>query len=153
VAGPDDAEILWEIFRSSRAGALAGLPQPLLEMQHRAREAAYRAAYPQAVDKLIVIGGSVVGRVLVSCSEGEHRVVDIAILPRHQGGGVGTSVLRSLGEEASDAGKPLRLIAAADSRAVRLYLRIGFKVVSSDDMNLFFELAPPDDAGGAGSWQ
>ena len=142
VAGPDDGEVLWEIFRSSRAGALPGLHEPLLQMQHRAREAAYRAAYPDATDDLIVIGDAVVGRVLVSRSQDEHRVIDIAVMQEHQGRGVGTRVLRSLAEEASAAGKPLRLTVATDNRAARLYRRIGFAIVSSDDANFQLELAP-----------
>jgi ribosomal protein S18 acetylase RimI-like enzyme len=143
-AGPNDREVLWEIFRSSRAGAPLELPEPLLRMQHSAREAAYRAAYPDATDDLILIDGAVVGRVLVCRSPGEHRVVDLAVIQQHQGRGVGTRVLHSLAEEASKAGKPLRLTVATDNPAARLYRRIGFAIVSSDGVNLQLELAPPE---------
>jgi ribosomal protein S18 acetylase RimI-like enzyme len=111
-------------------------------MQHRAREAAYAAAFPGAADRLVIVGGQPAGRVLVSRTESEHRVVDIAILPAHQGLGIGSSILRALADEASAAGRPLRLTVAADNRAVGLYRRIGFRTVWSDEMNLCLELRP-----------
>jgi hypothetical protein len=41
----------------------------LVEMQHRAREEAYTAAFPGAVDRLVIVGGHPAGRVLVSRTE------------------------------------------------------------------------------------
>ena len=145
-AGPDDSGILREIFRATRAGAIAGLPEPILDMQHRAREAAYKAAFPGATDSLVLHDGDVVGRILVSRSESEHRVVDIAIVPEHQGRGLGTSLLRSLAEEAWMANKPLRLTVAGDNPALGLYRRLGFQLMSADDANVSLELRRP--AGG-----
>ncbi len=134
-------EVLWEIFRSSLSAGLEGLPDPMLKMQHRAREAAYKAAFPGATDSLLLVNGQVAGRVLVSRSELEHRVVDLAIMPHHRGRGLGTQLLRSLAEEASLAGKPLRLTVAAGNRALSLYRQIGFHVVSADEANLSLEIA------------
>lgn len=140
-AGPDDAELLWEIFRSSRAGALAGLPEELVRMQHRAREEAYSAAFPGATDNLIVIAGRIAGRVLVSRTESEHRVIDIAVLPAEQGHGLGTAVLQSLAGEAAAAGKPLRLtVATNNSGALNVYRRLGFVVVRDDGVDMEMEI-------------
>jgi ribosomal protein S18 acetylase RimI-like enzyme len=82
-------------------------------------------------------------RILVSRCESEDRVVDIDIMRRHQGSDVGTRLLRLLAEEASRARKPLRLTLAVSNRAVGLYRRIGFEVVSSDGANVGMEIAAP----------
>jgi len=141
--GPADRELLWEIFRSSRAGPLADLPEALLRMQQRAQEAAYDAAYGGAENSLILVSGRPAGRVLVWRSELEHRVVDIAILPSERGRGLATAVLRSIIEEARDSAKPLRLTVATDNpAALRLYRRLGFEITAGDALNLALEMSP-----------
>lgn len=142
--GPADQELLWEIFRSSRADPLADLPEPLLRMQHRARELAYAAAYRAADDRLIFVAGRPVGRLLVWRTALEHQIVDIAILPQYRRRGLGTLVLRALIREAEEAAKPLRLTVAADNpAALDLYQRLGFEVSGGDTINVAMEIAAP----------
>ena len=140
-AGPDDADLLWEVYRSSRTGPLAVLPAPLLRMQHQAREKAYRESFAGADDRLIVVAGQVSGRVLVWRGPAEHRIVDIAIVASHQGRGIGTVVLKGLVEDATMAGRPLRLTVAADNDgARRLYRRLGFLETGGDELNVEMEI-------------
>jgi ribosomal protein S18 acetylase RimI-like enzyme len=141
VVGPADRELLWELFRSSRAGPLADLPEGLLRMQHRARDASYAANFPGANDCLVMVSDRPAGRVLVWRSELEHQIVDIAVLPPYRGRGVGTWVLRSLIDEAQRSHKPLRLTVATDNTAaLRLYRRLGFEVTGRDVMNMAMEI-------------
>jgi len=148
MAGPGDAELLWETFRTSRPESYEMLPENLLRMQHRAREAAYSASYPGAENCVIVTAGRPVGRVLVWWSDDECRVVDLAILPAERGRGLGELVVRSLADEAKRAGKPLRASVASDNPgALRLYQRVGFNVVSNEGATLALELAPPKTLG------
>jgi ribosomal protein S18 acetylase RimI-like enzyme len=143
-AGTADRELLWEIFRSSRTGPSADLPEDLLRMQDRARVATYAEAYPGADDCLITVSDEPAGRVLVSRSELENRIVDIAILPPYRDRGLGTQVLRSLIDEARESAKPLRLTVATDNTAaIRLYLRLGFEVSGADAMNVAMEIRAP----------
>ncbi len=140
-AGPDDEELLWELYRSSRTGPLAALPEPLLRMQHRAREKAYRESFPGADDRLIVVAGQVVGRVLVWRGPAEHRIVDISIVASQQGRGIGTEVLRGLVEGATMDRRTLRLAVATDNEgARRLYDRLGFRETGGDELNVEMEI-------------
>jgi len=146
--GPADHELLWEIFRSSRAGPLADLPESLLRMQHRARELAY-AADRATDDRLLLVDGRPAGRLLVWRTALEHRVVDIAMLPQYRRRGLGTLVLRALIREAEEAAKPLRLTVAADNQgALELYQRLGFAVSAWDTINVSMEIAAPGTYAG-----
>ncbi len=64
----------------------------------------------------------------------ELRLVDISLLPAHRGSGVGTELLRALQQEATTAGKPLRLSVARDNPARRLYARLGFTPVAGSEV-------------------
>jgi ribosomal protein S18 acetylase RimI-like enzyme len=148
MAGPGDAELLWETFRTSRPESYVALPDNLLRVQHRAREAAYSASYPGAENCVVVTAGRNAGRVLVWWSDEECRIVDLAILPDERGRGLGELVVRSLADEAKRAGKPLRASVPSDNPgALRLYQRIGFNVVSRDGANFALELPAPKTLG------
>ena len=81
MAGPDDAELLWQAFLAGRPTSHTTLPEALLRNQHRAREAAYAAGYPGIENCVIVTAGRPVGRLLVWWSDDECRVDDLVILP------------------------------------------------------------------------
>jgi ribosomal protein S18 acetylase RimI-like enzyme len=83
------------------------------------------------------------GRLWLNESAAEITIVDIAILPEYQGGGLGTSVLGRIVSDAAHAGKTIRLrVDRMNFRAARLYRRLGFEAVSGDDVFEEMELAP-----------
>lgn len=144
MAGPDDAELLWQAFLASRPTSHTALPEPLLRNQHRAREAAYAAGYPGLENCVIVTAGRPVGRLLVWWSDDECRVVDLVILPADRRQGLAGLVLASLVDEAKRAGKPLRATLPAENvTAQRLYHRLGFRLVSNDGASLAVEVPAP----------
>src|SRR5207302_5532398 len=83
MAGPDDAELLWQAFLAGRPTSHTTLPEALLRNQHRAREAAYAAGYPGIENCVIVTAGRPVGRLLVWWSDDECRVVDLVRSEEH----------------------------------------------------------------------
>jgi len=144
MAGPDDAELLWQAFLAGRPTSHTTLPENLLRNQHRAREAAYAAGYPGLESCVIVTAGRPVGRLLVWWSDDECRVVDLVILPADRRQGLAGLVLASLVDEAKRAGKPLRATLAAENvTAQRLFQRLGFQLVSSDGASLAVEVPAP----------
>jgi len=135
-----DEPLLARAFADARRGELlaAGLGERetglLLEMQRRAQEAEYRAAFPGAEYSVVEADGAAVGRLVLHRGAEEIRVVDLALLEDCRGRGIGTGLLRALQAEAARAGCALGLRVARGNPAERLYARLGFRPVSTDEM-------------------
>jgi ribosomal protein S18 acetylase RimI-like enzyme len=130
---PDDAPFLAALHAAGRAAEVAAFgwdertTGAFLAQQHAAREQAYAASYPDAEDRVLLVEGTPAGRALVHRTPGRVHLVDLAVLPAHQGRGLGTAVLRSLLDDAASAGSTVRLTVRADNTgARRLYERLGF---------------------------
>jgi GNAT superfamily N-acetyltransferase len=136
----DDDEVLFagRVYASVRKELLADLPwsdaqkAAFLLLQFRAEQAFYRQEYPEA-DWLVISGGDIdIGRLYLDCEpEDEHRIIDLALLPPYRGRGAGAALLRDLMDEAASAGKALSGEVGKESRAMRLFSRLGF-VVAED---------------------
>jgi ribosomal protein S18 acetylase RimI-like enzyme len=104
-------------------------------MQYQARRAGYAVQYPDAESSIVMFEGQPAGHTLVARSGEGLRIVDIVVAPQFRGRGLGTAVLKSF----LASGLPVRLQVARHNPAVRLYERLSFKVVASDDVNLEME--------------
>lgn len=79
---------------------------------------------------VIAYGGEDVGRLRVIRHPGELHVAGIQILPEHQGKGIGSSVMKTVIEEAAGNDYPLTLeVEKNNLDAKRLYERLGFEMV------------------------
>jgi ribosomal protein S18 acetylase RimI-like enzyme len=142
-ATPDDEEFLLQLFIATQPIEIrrwnmdATAREQLLRMQFRGRMQTYTAQYPEAEDWIICVGdeGDVERRV------GRHRVlrepdsilgIDLAILPRYQGQGIGGRVLQDVQRRCSAERLCFRLQVLHTNPARRLYSRLGFEVVSQD---------------------
>jgi ribosomal protein S18 acetylase RimI-like enzyme len=108
-------------------------------MQFDAQRAWYGEHYADASFDVVLVDGEPAGRLYVHRGEREIRIVDIALLPEHRGGGVGTSLLRSLIAEADEAGKSLTIHVERLNPALRLYERLGFALAEDKGVYLFLE--------------
>ncbi|MFY1829876.1 GNAT family N-acetyltransferase [Myxococcus fulvus] len=141
---PSDDVFLFDLYASTRAGELAtwgwtpAQREAFLRMQWLARGRDWAARYPTAEDQVVLVAGQPAGRLLVARGAREWRLVEIALLPSHQGGGLGTRLLRELLDAATEARVPVRLHVLHDSPARRLYARLGFQEEPSSQ---------PPDAG------
>lgn len=131
-----DAAFLLAVYASTRAAEMAMVPWTdrqkgdFVAMQHRAQTEDFGARYPEADHQVIELLGLPIGRLWVDRRSDEIRVLDLTLLPEHQGAGIGSALMGDLQHEAREVGRPLRLSVAKDNRsALRLYQRLGFVTV------------------------
>ena len=143
-----DTPFLMELYASTREGELNSTGwdsqqrQTFVEMQFRLREAHYRLHFPQSRFDLVVKGEERIGSIRVQVSDIEFRVVDIALLPAHQGQGYGSLLLRQVQSQAAEARLPVRLHVVLHSDAIKLYERLGFRSVQTNGCYLGMEWIP-----------
>lgn len=148
-AGPDDAELLYRVYASTREEELAVVPwdasakEAFLRMQFAAQHSHYHATYPAARYDLIVDGGEVLGRLYVDRGAQAWLVLDLALLPEHRGKGTGTHLLTWLQAQAAAAGAPVRMhVERFNNPAQRLYDRLGFRQIADEGVYLLLEWWP-----------
>jgi GNAT superfamily N-acetyltransferase len=147
-AGPDDAEVLYLIYASTREDELAAVPwdapakEAFLRMQFAAQDRYYRANFPTASYDLIVSGEEVIGRLYVDRSETAWLVLDLALFPERRGQGIGTQLLTRILAEAGAVAKPVRMHVERFNPAQHLYDRLGFRQIEDQGVYLLLEWNP-----------
>jgi ribosomal protein S18 acetylase RimI-like enzyme len=97
--------------------------------QYHAQTFHYRKYYPSAQFLVIERDGVQIGRLFVDRWENEIRIIDISLLTEFRRGGVGTSLLLGLQEEAREGKKTLTIHVEQFNPARRLYDRLGFREI------------------------
>jgi len=142
---PADREFLFELYASTRIHELASVGWPaaqqeaFLRMQFNAQQQWYQTAYPGAEYQIIQIEGQSIGRMIVLREHNAWLLIDISLLPRNRGRGVGSELIRWLIEECSAAGAVLKLQVLKVNPAVRLYQRLGFTSTGEDQIYMQME--------------
>lgn len=141
-----DRELLFAVYAGTRTEEMALVPGwsdeqkgAFLRQQFEAQDRYYREHYPGASFDVIVAEGVGVGRLYVARWPEEIRLVDLALLPEHRAFGLGTRVLSDLQDEARASDRPLRIHVERYNRALRLYERLGFRVIEDRGVYLFLE--------------
>jgi ribosomal protein S18 acetylase RimI-like enzyme len=124
-------------------GAVAW-PEPmrshLLEVQYAARRQSRRVDFPDATGRVIQADEESAGWVVTASLPHEMHIVDIMILPKMRGRGIGTAAIQTVLSTAAHAGKPVRLSVNRMNRgATRLYERLGFRKIGEDEGQYFME--------------
>lgn len=144
-AGPDDRDFLLCVYASTREEELRLVDwsdeqkAAFVRMQFDAQDAYYREHYAEARFDLIEVGGESAGRLYVARWEDDIRIIDIALLPKFRGRGIGTLLIQGLLEEAAAAGKRLSIHVEVNNPARRLYERLGFVQVEERGVYLLME--------------
>ena len=156
----DDLEFVAGVFAATRADRFAGAAlapqqlQQLLTQQFGAQQAQYRAQFPQAELSLVLSNDVPIGYFHVDRSGKRYVLVDVALVPKRSGRGVGTQLIGALIDEAFAEGKVVCAHVEKNNQgAWRLYRRLGFRVV--DDNGVYLEIEcgptiqnPPDNPTG-----
>jgi ribosomal protein S18 acetylase RimI-like enzyme len=149
---PDDEDFLFRLYASTRQEEISAWgwnqaqQEAFLRMQYTAQRRWYDVAYAGAEHRLILENkgenGEPIGRILVQRAEGVIELVDISLLPEHRNRGIGTALLRELIEEARKSRATVRLqVLRNNEGAIRLYRRMGFAIVSEDEVRYHMEVS------------
>ena len=143
---PEDEAFLYEVYRSTRAEELAAWgwderqQELFLKMQLRARDQSYLMYYTEISDSIILFEKSRAGRIIISRSDKEIKLVDISLLPEYRGAGLGTSLIKDLFAEADRTERVVRLqVERTNTEARRLYERMGFLLTSENQTHFQME--------------
>jgi ribosomal protein S18 acetylase RimI-like enzyme len=130
---PDDMEFLYQVYASTRQEELSVTAwsdeekEQFLRMQFHAQHTHYQEHFGGAKYLVVLSDDKPIGRLYVDRRPDEIRIIDIALLSEHCGGGIGGGIVRELLDEAAAAGKAVRLHVEKNNPAKRLYFRLGFR--------------------------
>jgi ribosomal protein S18 acetylase RimI-like enzyme len=147
-ATPDDEAFLYELYQWAHSEELptshldASQRDLLFKMQFFAQQQTYNAQFPKGEDKIILLDGERVGRLLIERTESEIRGVDLALLPEYRNREIGSLLLKGLMAEAEAAGIPFRARVVKTNRALRLYHRLGLRITGESGMHFSIEWRP-----------
>jgi GNAT superfamily N-acetyltransferase len=146
--GDDDQEFLGRLYASTRQEELAVLDWPqadkdaFLRQQFEAQHRYYQEVFSGASFDLILLDGEPSGRLYLDRRADEVRVIDIALLPRHRGKGVGHRLMQDILDEGQRVGKPVRIHVERNNPAMHLYRRLGFTEVEDQGVYFLMEWRP-----------
>ena len=136
---PADADFEHRLYASTRDDLRPLGPEVfdgLVGMHYRAQSMSIRLEHPQAERKIVMVQDAPVGRLIIDASGNYVEVIDVALLPEYRNCGLGASVLNSVLAQADRLGRAIRLHVEKQSRAVRLFERLGFVICGDVGMYL-----------------
>ena len=139
---PADADFEHRLYASTRDDLRPLGPEVfdgLVGMHYRAQSMSIRLEHPQAERKIVMVQDAPVGRLIVDASGNYVEVIDVALLPEYRNCGLGASVLNSVLAQADRLGRAIRLHVEKQSRAVRLFERLGFVICG--DLGMYFAMS------------
>lgn len=140
-----DRGLLEAVYASTREPELALVPwddaakRAFVAQQFAAQDKHYREHYPGATLDVIEADGEPAGRLYVSWSDADIRIMDIALLPEFRGRGIGTRLLRELLDAGRASGRSVSIHVERENPARRLYERLGFRAVGEHGIYLLME--------------
>jgi ribosomal protein S18 acetylase RimI-like enzyme len=140
-----DQPFLLELYAGVREAELAQTPwtpeqkHAFVEMQFNAQTVGYRDADPHAAHEIVSAGGRAVGRAYWSSRADCLHILDITIAQPSRNSGIGSHVLRDILEEADREKKPVTIYVESYNPSLRLFERLGFRVIAQDGFQLLLE--------------
>lgn len=148
-ATEDDYSFLRLLYGATREEEMRHFPfseeqkGAFLDQQFAAQYEHYRVHYPTCERNIIEHDGEAIGRFWVDEWKDQIRLVDIALMPRWRGSGIGTRLLQDVLARAAKAGKPVTIHVEGFNRALRLYQRLGFEKVDTNGVYFLMRWTPP----------
>lgn len=145
---PDDEPFLLRLYATTRQTELSMVPwndeqkAAFVHMQFIAQREHYHEHYPDASYDVILLDGEPIGRLYVLRQPEDMRIMDISIMPEHRNQGLGTPLIESVKEEARETNRRLRIYLETFNPSIRLFERLGFRIIEKDYMNFLLEWLP-----------
>lgn len=137
VTSSDDS-FLKGLFFEVKSNLFLGMPKELqsslLNLQFQSQQQHYYTHWPDAEHKLLIYNKRPIGQVIIDKSDNIFHIIDISIFPSLQKQGIGTQYLLALIEEAKAVNISIKLSVDKKNPALALYKRIGFTVISDDEI-------------------
>lgn len=151
--GPADEQFLLRVYASTRTEELAGVgwteeQKRAFLLQQFVSQSAYWAEHYAGGDfRIIEVDGVPAGRFYVNRGPEAICLVDIALLPEHRRGGIGTGLIQRLLAEGKAKGLPVTLHVEAFNPARCLYERLGFEPAADHGVYVLMRWLPPTAKG------
>ena len=148
-ARDEDRDFLRAVYGSTREEELAPTgwareqKDAFIAHQFHAQDTYYKQHYEGATYDVVLVDGEPAGRLYVARWKAEIRIMDIALLPRFRGHGIGERLLAPLLREGEEAGKTVSIHVEQSNRAVSLYRRLGFVEVGEHGVYKLMRWSPP----------
>lgn len=131
-----DQGFLLQLFHTSRP-YLSQFPMPiefvtaLVRQQYDLQRTSYGKQFPDYLDLLILLDQEAIGNLKLYKNDADEslHLLDIALVPAHQGRGYGRALLRELQNHAAQNDCAFRLsVDRQNRRAKKLYSELGFRL-------------------------
>ncbi len=146
---PQDWEFVVGLYSAVRAEEVAPVPWPeeaklaFLRSQCELQRDHYRRHYPGAHFLIIGCADRPIGRMYVHETPAEVRLMDIALVDAERGKGIGTSLIQELLDSAAASQLPVTLHVEPINPALRIYERMGFRLLEDRGVYHFLGWDPP----------
>ncbi|WP_414568797.1 GNAT family N-acetyltransferase [Nostoc sp. CCY 9925] len=127
-----DENFLFELYASTRAEELdawgwnQSQREAFLQMQFKAQRWSYQMNFPKAEHQIVEYCDRPIGSILVDRTLTEILLVAIALLPKYRNQGIGTRLIQTLLDEATQNHQIVKLQVIWHNPAFHLYQRLGF---------------------------
>jgi GNAT superfamily N-acetyltransferase len=147
LATETDEPFLERLFSACRYSDFASLDEPfatqMVQSQFVARRRDWADRFDVGGDHIIEVEDHLAGRLWIHSDGDCWELVDIAVLPEFRNRGIAGTLLRDLVEQAEANNATIRLTVRVDNtQAQRIYLRLGFSIEPSGDIDLRMVLRP-----------
>lgn len=131
-----DRSFIKQLYRITREQEMAGTgwtdaqKEQFCLMQSMAQEAHYTNVFPEAVRSIILFEDRPAGRLYISDTAEEVRLIDIIVLPQYRGKGIAAKIVTDITGKASAENKFVSIHVLKGNTAKLLYEKLGFKKIS-----------------------
>lgn len=147
-AADADMDFLHRLYATTREDELKQVAwtneqkAAFVSQQFHAQHQYWHENYTDTSWDLIVGNGHPIGRLYVARWPDDIRIVDIALMPEHRGGGLGTRLLREILAEGDASGRKVSIHVEIFNPARSLYERLGFVPAEEKGVYLLMERYP-----------